>query len=73
MSVCLASKVSSNQRPSRKNSNPTPWSAITNDTTQQAAIQQAAHDAKLVTVSDWSKATSDEYMKVEEESNLDIL
>lgn len=52
---------------------PSPFSLISNDSKDVAAMQKAEASAKPVLVSDWTHLTSDEFIAAEEASGYDIL
>ncbi|KAH7360649.1 laccase-1 [Rhexocercosporidium sp. MPI-PUGE-AT-0058] len=51
---------------------PTPWSMISKDKKDLAAIEAAAADPTLVTISDWTNVTSVDYLQVQIDSGLNI-
>jgi len=56
-----------------KPGSPAPWSLINSDRRQISSMAGAASDPTLVVLSEWTNYTSREYMKAEEDSQLDIL
>jgi FtsP/CotA-like multicopper oxidase with cupredoxin domain len=52
-------------------SQPRPFSLITNDTKELEALRQAEQKTAPVILSDWSHQTSEEIWNIEEEANLD--
>lgn len=50
---------------------PTPFGYISNSSSDIQLMRQAEYNPKLVMISDWSHFTSQEFLKIEEEANID--
>ena len=50
-----------------------PWSMISNDAEDLAAMAKTARDPNLVILSDWDRYTSDEYWAATEASQVLLL
>ena len=50
-----------------------PFSLISSDTADVAAMQAAGETARILLLSDWTHLTSDEYIALEKETGYDLL
>jgi hypothetical protein len=64
---------SSNQKASPSANRESPFAMISDDPADIAAMTKAAHDARLVMLSDWDHLPSDQYMDVLKKTGYDIL
>ena len=50
---------------------PTPFGSISNNSSDIQLMQRAEYNPKLVLISDWNHFTSQEFLKIEKEANID--
>jgi hypothetical protein len=68
---CLS--CGSNKRISPSADRESPFSMISDDPTDIAAMTKAAHDSQLVMMSDWDHLPANEYMDALRDTGYDIL